>query len=110
MLTWLVLPAAGLRKLDLVWSGITDATLRAISSNLPHLTALYLPTADRPRQVIGRGITVQGICECKAALKELRSLWVKPFDGMTSCPRGDEELEHSYSWVEEHEGQEGNSK
>jgi hypothetical protein len=31
---------AGLRKLNLVWTDITDDTLRAISNNLPHLTAL----------------------------------------------------------------------
>ncbi|WIA43972.1 hypothetical protein OEZ86_010358 [Tetradesmus obliquus] len=84
----------GLRKLNLVWTNITDDTLRAIASNLPHLTALYLPTPSRAGW--GRGITVQGIKACRAALPCLRNLYVKSINEFVSYPRDDDVLEHHY--------------
>uniref|UniRef100_A0A383VHV6 F-box domain-containing protein n=1 Tax=Tetradesmus obliquus TaxID=3088 RepID=A0A383VHV6_TETOB len=84
----------GLRKLNLVWTDITDDTLRAIASNLPHLTALYLPTPSRAGW--GRGITVQGIKACRTALPCLRDLYVKSINEFVSYPRDDDVLEHHY--------------
>ena len=81
--------------LNLLWTSVTDDTLRAISSNLPHLTALYLPTAGRPGW---RDHTVQGIRECRAALLHLRSLYVKPHHGYERRPRNGDELEHDCWW------------
>ncbi|WIA23480.1 hypothetical protein OEZ85_000225 [Tetradesmus obliquus] len=84
----------GLRKLNLVWTDITEDTLRAIASNLPHLTALYLPTPSRAGW--GRGITVQGIKACRTALPCLRDLYVKSINEFVSYPRDDDVLEHHY--------------
>jgi hypothetical protein len=44
---------------------------------------------------------VQGIRECRDALKELRSLYVKPSNEFVRYPREGDDLEHDYSLMAE---------
>jgi hypothetical protein len=84
-----------------VWSSITDKSLRAISSRLPYLTALFLPTANSNPYVRG-GISKQAIRECRAALRQLRCLYVKPGNEFVRCPESDDDdVQHECKWYAE---------